>query len=456
MNTPRLSIALCVALALIASPRPSRGDAQPGRIFPTHIPVTDVPADDQRNFPTSWSPQDVRWTADVDGYGQSSPAVWGDAAYLTSVIGENKETLQITCIDLATGKTRWAYSTPSTFPTQSGPMVSRAAPSPVVDAAGLYAFFESGDLLMLDHAGKLVWKRSLQSDHGTFVNKFGLSATPAQTADRLFVLLDHSGDSSLVGIDKASGTTAFVSDRGKRAHSWSSPAIIRVGQAPLVVCSSVGSIDAYSTAGKLLCSYSKVGGNSVATPYDLGDGEFLVSSLIRPADGPSENALVSNLLAKIVNQGDDYAIEVKWVADEARGSFSSPVKQNGFVYFINPQGILFCLDAQSGKQHYAKRTPSGACWATPFPVGDRLYLFGKDGTTSVIRVGETFDIISEGNRAWPADADAETNDQPPAPRPGAGPASGPTLYAAVPTSDGFLIRRGDRLYRIAPPTPSTR
>jgi hypothetical protein len=306
---------------------------------------------------------------------------------------------------------------------------------------------------MLDHAGKLVWKRSLQTDHGAFVNKFGLSATPAQTADRLFVLLDHSGDSSLVGIDKASGTTAFVSDRGKRAHSWASPAIIRVGQEPLVVCSSVGSIDAYSATGELLCSYTKVGGNSVATPYDLGDGEFLVSSLVRPADGPSENALVSNLLAKVVNRGDDYAIEVKWVAEEARGSFSSPVKQNGFVYFINPQGILFCLDAQSGKQHYAKRTPSGACWATPFPVGDRLYLFGKDGTTSVIRVGESFEIISEGNRAWPADADVENDDQPPAARPGAGPASGPTLYAAVPTSDGFLIRRGDRLYRIAPPTP---
>jgi hypothetical protein len=71
----------------------------------------------------------------------------------------------------------------------------------------------------------------------------------------------------------------------------------------------------------------------------------------------------------------------------------------------------------------------------------------------VIRVGESFEIISEGSRVWPADAD----DQPPAARPGAGPAggpaSGPTLYAAVPTSDGFLIRRGDRLYRIAPPTP---
>jgi hypothetical protein len=352
--------------------------------------------------------------------------------------------LIIECLGLSEGNRIWEHRAESSFPSENTPMISRAAPTPIADKSGVYFFFESGDLIKLDHQGSLLWRRSLQKDYGDFVNKFGLSSTPCQTEDHLFILLDHSGKSFLVGLDKATGKTAVEVDRGIRAHSWSSPGILHLEGVPLIVCSSVGSIDVYSTQGKLLCNYTKVGGNSVATPYDLGDGRFLVSSLVRPADGPSENALVSNLMGRIVKSSDGYTINVEWIADEARGSFCSPVEHNGFAYFINPQGVLFCLDAKTGKQHYAKRTPSGACWATPFPVGDRLYLFGKDGITSVIRIGEEFQLLSEGNRTWADDQQDSPKGEAESPMR----RSGPTLYAGAPTSIGFLIRRGDALYLV--------
>ncbi len=73
--------------------------------------------------------------------------------------------------------------------------------------------------------------------------------------------------------------------------------MVHVDGVDVVVCSSAGSIDGYdASSGKQLFTYDSVGGNTAATPIDLGQHQFLVSSLIRPSDGPSEFALESNLL----------------------------------------------------------------------------------------------------------------------------------------------------------------
>lgn len=428
---------------LVAFAASARADTTDQRSFPSFSRATDTVSAEAEKYPLQWTPDSVRWQATLSGYGQSCPAIFGDKVFVTSVAGAKKESQITECFDLGTGKKTWEHILSSSFPVESSPMVSRAAPTPIADEQGVYVFFESGDLIALDHAGTVKWQRTLQREFGSFENKFGLSATPVQTAKHIYVLLDHSGDSRLLCADKATGATTWQAARGKRAHSWSSPAAIQVDGQPAIVCSSVGSLDAYSSVdGKLLCSYDKVGGNSVATPYDLGNGRFLVSSLVRPADGPSENALVSNLSAKIVREGDAYRLDIEWIAEEARGSFCSPIEHAGFSYFLNPQGVLYCLDSKTGKQHYAKRTSCGACWATPFAVGDRLYLFGKEGSTAVLKVGAAYEELASGNQTWANDSNADESNPSPMRR------GGPTLYASVPFESGFLIRRGDALYRI--------
>ena len=439
----RLFARTAMILCLIALGSIELTLAQESRSFPSFSSSADTNLESAQEYPLNWAPDSVAWKVGLTGYGQSCPAVLDDRIFVASVSGVNKENQIIECFDLKEGKRLWETSIPSSFPFESSPMVSRAAPTPIADNQGLFVFFESGDLVALDHDGKTKWQRPLQKEFGEFINKFGLSATPVQTPNDLYVLLDHSGESFLVSVDKTTGQTSWQVSRGKRANSWSSPAIIQFDGQPLIVCSSVGSLDAYSASdGKLLCSYAQVGGNSVATPYDLGHGRFLVSSLVRPADGPSENALVSNLSAKIVRDGEGVRFEVEWIAEDARGSFCSPVEHAGYSYFLTPQGILYCLDSKTGKQHYAKRTPSGACWATPFPVGDRLYLFGKEGDTTVVKIGPEYEEYASGNRAWEKDSSADESSPSPMRR------GAPTLYAGVPVEKGFLIRRGDMLYRV--------
>src|SRR6476661_10312719 len=54
-----------------------------------------------KQLPLKWSAtENVAWTADLPGYGQSSPVVWKGKAFVTAVEGEFKDTLDVFCIDV--------------------------------------------------------------------------------------------------------------------------------------------------------------------------------------------------------------------------------------------------------------------------------------------------------------------------------------------------------------------
>ena len=115
--------------------------------------------------PLEWSPtKNIAWTAELPGYGQSSPVVWNDLVFLTSVEGPMKDTYHILALRQSDGSQVWRHSFESTDKVKSSLYVSRAAPTPVCDDKGLYAFFESGDVVGMTHEGKVLWQRSLSTE----------------------------------------------------------------------------------------------------------------------------------------------------------------------------------------------------------------------------------------------------------------------------------------------------
>ncbi len=406
---------------------------------------------DSPNQRTTWSPENVTWQTALTGYGQSTPVVRDGIAYVTSVSGENKDQYYLEAFNLRRHERMWVIELPNAHPVASTPMVSRSAPTPVVDEHAVYAFYESGQLVAVDLSGKLIWETDLQTKYGEFSNEFGLSSSPVQTRDSVIVLVDHDGPSYLVAFNKTDGVESWRTDRGVRYRSWSSPGIVRVGNEEIVVCSSAGTIDGYDArSGKLRFSNANVGGNTAATPIDLGGRQFLVSSLIRPADGPSENALESNLLAEINGEGGQMRLDIKWIAKDARGSFSSPVAGKKFCYFTTAQGVLYCIDRATGEELFKQRLDCGMCWATPIVAGELLYVFGKSGQSMTIRMGERFEPVASDNRVWfddelpTAQLGEDKTPESIRQRMTAG-----TQYGVVIETWGMLVRRGDQLYLVA-------
>lgn len=348
-------------------------------------------------LPIKWSAREgIAWQLELKGYGQSAPVTWNGVVFVTSVDGPQKEQCLLTAFNVESGQQLLQTTIKASTGFTSNYSVARAAPTPVVDARGVYAFFEGGDVIAVDHGGKVLWHRSLTTEFGKFDNHHGLGSSPAQSQDAIFINIQHRGPSYLIALDKTNGQTKWKVDR-KSSQSWSSPVTLERADQTQVVLSSSGTVDGYSaTTGEKIWSIGELSGNSVPSPLIAGSQLFLGATL---SDFEvTENAAKSNLCIDLAGSG---AAAVKWRATRALSDYASPVVCGECVYFINRSGVIYCLDRQTGAEHYARRLPS-SCWATPIVNHDKLYLFGRNGQTTVIKAGTEWVELAQ-NELWDVD-----------------------------------------------------
>ncbi|MFM8174626.1 MAG: PQQ-binding-like beta-propeller repeat protein [Pirellulaceae bacterium] len=389
-------------------------------------------------LPESWdaSGKGIAWKAALEGYGQSTPVVAGDAVFLTSTSGPNKETYHVAAYSLADGSKRWQKDFANPSPEESNSYVSRAAPSPVIDASGLFVSFEGGIVASLSRSGEVLWQRDLVETDGPIQARHGLAASLEQDANNLFVWVEREQEPYVLAIEKKSGKTIWKSP-GVGATSWSSPRLISVAGKPQLVCSASGRIAGYDTTdGKKLWEFTGLANNSTCTPIPVDEGKFLIGASDGRGEQTAGNAAASNGLIEIKpTQDGRFEVDFAWRADKATSSFGSPAVANGKVWIVNRSGVLFQLDLATGKQLSAERIAAGSIWATPLFTASNLYLFGQKGTTSIVQLDSAKEIAScttweDGASSAPAAS------------------GGAVLYAAVSAPGMLLIRRGDTLYAI--------
>jgi len=390
------------------------------------------------NLPLEWAPdKNIAWKADLPGYGQSAPVVWGDTVYLTAVAGDNREKAYLLAIDATTGKEKWRHEFEAAQKAKWSYTISRGAPTPCVDAAGVYAFFEGGNLVARTHDNKPRWERSLVADYGEFKGNHGVGSSPAQTADTLILLIDHAGPCYLLAVEKATGKTKWKTDRvGKM--SWTSPVVTTQGGKPVVVASSNGSVAGYAAdTGKELWRVDDVAGNTIPSASVLGD-VVLVGAGVSRGKEPAK-AAKSNCCLTLTAAG----VAVKWAAKPGLASYATPLAHQGVAYFVNDVGVVTGFDLATGKELFSERT-AGPCWASPVAAGDRVYFFGKGGTTTVLKAGKTFDVLAT-NKLWADMPKAKAED-----KDGYG-GTAPVLYGIAATDGAFFVRTGPALYRVGKP-----
>lgn len=347
-------------------------------------------------LPLQWSGRDnVAWRTELPGYGQSTPVVWNGRVFLTAVDGAEKEKLLILAVDARTGSVLWQRDFPATQRGKNHPAMSRAAPTPLVDARGVYAFFESGDLIALDHDGNVKWQRALTKDYGPFQNNHGLASSPTQTDSAVVLLIDHGGPSYLLAVDKSTGNNLWRTERPSRM-SWTSPIVARHNGKELLIVSSSGALTTYDAAtGESLWELADLNGNNIPSPVYMNG--FLVI-------GAGENRLKPDLVAsqrsncclRLTDEAPGY--EVLWRGRKAVAHHASPLVHAGHVYIVTKPGVVYCLDLATGEERYSERLDN-PCWATPIGAADRVYFFGKDGVTTVLKAGPKYEKLAT-NRLW--------------------------------------------------------
>lgn len=403
-------------------------------------------------IPTHWSAsENVAWKTPLLGHGQSSPVVWGDSIFVTTVDGPMKDTYHVLCLDRTTGKQRWDHAVKNASPVTNSYFVSRAAPTPIVDSHQVIAFFESGDCVALSHEGHRYWHRQLDKDFGPFNAEFGLGASPCQDAERVYLLLEHEGPGNLVALAKSTGEIVWNQPR-PAGRSWSSPAYFEIDGVPQIVVSSNGSAEGLSAVdGSMLWSVGGLGGNTGVTPIDAGNGTLLMGASPGRNGENEASAKKSNGLIQVKRSQQSWTADVSWVSDKLSPTWASPIQYAGYAYWINRVGVVTCVEASTGKIVYNQRLKQ-ACWATPIAIDDRIFFFGKDGLTTVISAGPEFRVLAENELIDPSDLPVETTpmaeEATEERRRSASTFSGPTLYGAAVAGDILLLRIGNQLYGI--------
>lgn len=390
------------------------------------------------SLPESWDAQggNVAWKISVEGYGQSTPVVFGDQVFLTSTSGPNKENYHVAAYALTDGTKRWQKDFKNPSPEESNSYVSRAAPSPTVDAQGLVVSFEGGIVAALSLDGKLQWEKNLVELYGPIKARHGLAASLEHDLSNVFVWVEREQDPYVLALSKSSGELVWKSP-GVGATSWSSPRLLMVAGKSQLLCSSSGKIAGYDAAsGNRLWEFSDVANNTTCTPIPVSDGKFLIGASDGRGEQSAGKTAASNGLIEVKPIGEGkFAVDYLWRAEKATCSFGSPIVAADKVWIVNRTGVLYQLELATGKQLSAERVSAGSVWATPLATNSKLYLFGQKGTTSIVDLASAKELSSCS--IW-----EESASGPPAAM------GGSVLYAAVSAGNTLLIRRGDTLFAI--------
>lgn len=397
------------------------------------------------SFDTSYVPGDVRWSRPLPGYGQSSPLIWRDSIYVTSVVGDQKDECLINCLALSDGKKKWQYALKNATPQENTTYVSRAAPTPVCDVSGVVAFFEGGNVVALDHEGKEVWNRNLVADYGDVSARHGLAASLESNGKRIFVWVERSEAPYVLCLDRASGETLWKVD-GVGATSWASPRLIDVQDEQHLVLSAIGSVVGLDPeSGSRLWVLDGISGNSTPTPIPLGDGQFLLGATTgrgSPTDSPASK---SNGVVQIQKAGNNWLVDFVWRAKRATSSFGSPIVHQDLALFVNREGVLYGLDRATGEERFAQRL-KGSVWATPVGFGDCVQFFQKDGRIETMTINDEPRSTVVWDSLPPVDDQGSQQTTGNEVRRGF---AGPVMYGVAVGKEMMLLRRGNQLTAVS-------
>jgi outer membrane protein assembly factor BamB len=361
----------------------------------------------EKNLPVKWTQTDnVLWKLPMPALSGSTPIIWGDRIFLNvanalpdaRTVDEGPEpSLHLWAVDRAKGTLLWKQ------PLGGGNRMQRkqnqSTPSPVTDGRTVWVMTGTGMLKAFDFGGKALWSRDIQADYGRFGLNWGYGSSPLLHGDSLFIQVLHGmrtdDPSYLLRIDKATGKTLWRVERPTDARmespdSYTTPAVVRVGNAEELVITGGDVVTGHDLAtGKELWRADGLNpennGNYriVASPVVFGD-MVIAPTRVRPM-----------LALKAGGRGDVTKSHVLWSFDSGP-DVPTPVTDGTYVYTVTDNGVMFCLDARTGKEIYGRQRLRPGTYSGSFVLADgKLYITNEDGVTSVVKAGPEFELLAE-------------------------------------------------------------
>ena len=381
-----LALALVLVCGLAAAAEPNwpafRGGSHGG-----------VAAD--KPLPDTWgADKNIAWQIDLPGRGWSSPVVWGDRIFVTTVETDGKVPVakkglyindlngkaqegehrwMVYCIDWNKGTVLWKKEAFKGEP-QSPVHIKNtyASETPVTDGERVYAYFGNVGLACYDLDGKEVWSKKITPRKMRM--GWGTAASPALDGDRLYVVNDNEEQSYLTALDKKTGEEVWKVERDEKSN-WASPFVWKNKERTEIVTCGSNRVRSYDRDGKVLWELS--GMSVLAIPTPLAGPELLYVSSgyvldpkIKPvyAIKPGASGDIS------LKDGETSNKWIVWCQKQAGPYNPSPLLYGDYYYILYDRGLLSCFDAKTGQAVYEKeRLGPSQFTASPWAADVKIY-----------------------------------------------------------------------------------
>lgn len=381
--------------------------------------------------------------------GHSSPIVFGEHVYLTTIEGGTLATL---ALDRASGKVLWTAKAPHKGLEKIHRIGSHAQATPAADGQRVVSFFGSSGLFCYDTSGKPLWHRPM----GPFNNDFGAAISPIIVDDWVILCQDHDTDSFLMALDKRTGETVWHTDRSEFPRNYCTPVIVDGdGQKQIVIAGTLRVVGYDLASGKEQWTVRGIARAACSSPGLADDGTVFIASWAGggepgeriqvdafdgvaarrdknnngtlEADELEEGGAIHRRFSQVDRdktgtitrqeyeyfrslfdksrnvvvaikpggRGDVTDSHVAWEFSKFVPFIASPLCVGGTVFLVKDGGILTSIDARTGQPIKTKRLPAtGAYYSSPVSGDGKVYLLNERGRATVISATGNWQVLS--------------------------------------------------------------
>ena len=367
------------------------------------------------SLPDRWSDtENVAWKTDIPGRGWSSPIVWGNQVFLTTVIneGETEEPKKglyfggnrptppqathqwlVLCLNLDSGQVVWQQLVHEGAPnTPIHLKNSFASETPVTDGRRLYVYFGGVGVYCFDLDGELQWSKPITPRKMRY--GWGTAASPIIDDQHVYLVNDNDDDSFLLALDKRTGKEAWRVERDE-ASNWATPFLWHHAQGSEIVTAGTQKVRSYDRDGNLLWTLQGMSSITIATPYAYNGLLYVSSGYVldrsKPLYAIRPGAQDDISLAKAQDSND----WIEWQQPMAAPYNPSTLAYDGVIYVLYDRGFFSTFDASTGANVYPKqRIPQGRAFtSSPWAYDDKIFCLNEDGVTFVIKAGPDFQLL---------------------------------------------------------------
>ena len=405
-------------------------------------------AEDGPTLPATWSQtENVVWKIEVPGQGWSSPIVWDDQIFLTSVVTDDPgirpqvglydghstsavptavHQWMIYGIDLNDGRIRWEREVRRSAPSMAKHgKNSYASETPVTDGERVYAYFGGVGIFAFDLDGTPVWSKEMEPSPYRF--GWGSAASPVLHEDRLYVVNDNEAQSFIAAFDTRTGDELWRVDRDEGSN-WSTPFIWENNVRTEIVTTGTDKVRSYGLDGELLWELTGMTWITSPTPFAehglLYVSSGFLSDPVRPVYTIRPGAIGDITLA----EGSTRNEYIAWSNPKLGSYNTSALVYGDFYYTLLDRGFFLSHDARTGQEVYSRKRiarRATAFSASLWAYNDKIFALSEEGETFVIRAGPEYEVL------------------------GSNPLDEMTMATPAIADGSLIIRTASHLYRIA-------